>query len=244
MIFGDDPISRDDRYVPNAGAIAQAANLYAFATNNPVIFNDPSGLARLVSMGGGRYVYIADCRTTSIVSSFVSAIPLVGLSIPAAQGLFDLTIGRNDIKLNSRRSVNRILGDASTVASVVGLAEFGVEALGTTGMFSSSIAWIANKIGWAGTALGLINGFVSLRSSSYDVQLAVQLQGMVNGTNVQATIITAKFAEAMMQEMFDNNYVSINRGEGQTLIWHNAEAEIAYRNAVVEIRTEAHRVFR
>jgi len=45
--------------------------------------------------------------------------------------------------------------------------------------------------------------------------------------------------------MFDKGYASIVRTRGNDrLVWHNEEAEKAYRFAVVDIRTEAHNLFR
>jgi hypothetical protein len=39
IIYGDNPSS--DKPVPSIVAIKQASNLYAFCTNNPIIYADP-----------------------------------------------------------------------------------------------------------------------------------------------------------------------------------------------------------
>ena len=45
MVFGDNPIMKNERLVPSIHAIMQAGNLYAYCMNNPVKFADPSGLS-------------------------------------------------------------------------------------------------------------------------------------------------------------------------------------------------------
>ena len=44
MQFGDNPVTRNDRPVPDPWAIIQAVNLYLYCMHNPVMFIDPSGL--------------------------------------------------------------------------------------------------------------------------------------------------------------------------------------------------------
>jgi hypothetical protein len=43
MIYGDNPVQMNGRYVPDIYAIIQSSNLYAYCGNNPVRFIDPSG---------------------------------------------------------------------------------------------------------------------------------------------------------------------------------------------------------
>ena len=50
MQFGDVPLMRHGRMLPNRLAIMQAGNLFLFALNNPVRFIDPSGLHVLDSL--------------------------------------------------------------------------------------------------------------------------------------------------------------------------------------------------
>jgi len=45
MIFGDTPIMRNGRFIPDINAIMQAANLYVYCINNPIRWLDLSGLA-------------------------------------------------------------------------------------------------------------------------------------------------------------------------------------------------------
>ena len=43
MIFGDNPVMRNNRLMPDPWAISQAGNLFVYTMNNPVFFNDPTG---------------------------------------------------------------------------------------------------------------------------------------------------------------------------------------------------------
>ena len=43
MQFGDNPVTRNGRVIPDPQAIMQAGNLYVYCINNPIMFTDPSG---------------------------------------------------------------------------------------------------------------------------------------------------------------------------------------------------------
>ena len=45
MVFGSNPIMRNNRLVPDAIAIMQSANLFIYTVHNPIRWIDPLGLA-------------------------------------------------------------------------------------------------------------------------------------------------------------------------------------------------------
>ena len=89
MIFGDNPVSRNGRYMPNPHAILQAGNLYVFTMNNPVMFIDPTGLfAQAVWQGFVSFVQSIPTAVGGFGSATAEAVPLFVSAVPdAARGM-------------------------------------------------------------------------------------------------------------------------------------------------------------
>ncbi|MCL2400911.1 MAG: hypothetical protein FWC91_14365 [Defluviitaleaceae bacterium] len=83
MIFGDNPVTRNNRRVPNGHAIMQAGNLFVFTMNNPVMFVDPSGRIAIPAIkGGGAAALRALGRALTSVTPV--ALPVSNLQTPNA----------------------------------------------------------------------------------------------------------------------------------------------------------------
>jgi len=82
MIFGDNPVTRNNRRVPNGHAIMQAGNLFVFTMNNPVMFVDPSGRVAITIKGGGAAALRAIVRSLTNVTPV--ALPVSNLQAPNA----------------------------------------------------------------------------------------------------------------------------------------------------------------
>ena len=72
---------RNDRYMPSIHAILQSGNLYVYTMNNPLMWNDPSGLFATAAVGGTVYLIVkaikAGAKTYKSAQKVIDAIAIV-----------------------------------------------------------------------------------------------------------------------------------------------------------------------
>jgi RHS repeat-associated protein len=71
MIYGSNPVTRNDRLVPNPYAVMQSGNLYAYCMNNPLYFIDPSG--QLAIETAAAIIVVASMATVGFLTYYWSS---------------------------------------------------------------------------------------------------------------------------------------------------------------------------
>ncbi len=159
----------EDTYRGNASD-PLSLHLYTYCHNNPVMWIDPSGHAKL-HWNGSYYTYQANNKTMDAFNAFMGAIPIVGLGVLLGKAITGLTMPK-DVNLNNF-DVASFVGASETASNIL---RQGVKVLEKAGVLGGTVS---NVLYFVKPILGTAEGVLILLDSSYEVQRAVELSGLV-----------------------------------------------------------------
>lgn len=234
QMLSQDPVCFQMHKMPNERWVtdSQTHNLYNYCGNNPVIYVDSSGCAKL-SYFGDTYWYTADDKVLNWFTGIYGNIPYIGLAVPISEGIVDM-IFPGDIDLNKPDVIDNILSSGATTGTYIGLISDAVNLLGKEAL--DKFTKIGSKISWIGTGLGVLGFAYSEYKTDYETQKAVELTHTVNwGPSKEQAVFMAIYAETAMKDMLDTGRVKLSK-DGKELIWYDKEAEREFYDAIFEIK--------